>query len=109
MAREVMDGIAIGPPTRNETRENFPVASLLLPRATRAKVLAFYRFVRTADDIADAPALSPDEKLRRLDALEATAATALAAVGDAEARVMLSAFRQDATQCRYADWAELEA
>lgn len=102
-------GIAVGPPTRNENSENFPVASLLLPRAARSRVLAFYRFVRTADDIADAPGLTPEEKLRRLDALEATAETALAEVGTQEARLMLSAFRQDATQRRYADWAELEA
>ena len=30
--------------------ENFPVASLLLPRETRAAVLAIYRFARAADD-----------------------------------------------------------
>jgi hydroxysqualene synthase len=102
-------GSAVGPPTRDETSENFPVASLLLPRAARGKVLAFYRFVRTADDIADAPGLTPEEKLRRLDALEATADVALSEVGTQEARAMLGAFRQDATQTRYADWAELEA
>lgn len=101
--------IAVGPPTRDETSENFPVASLLLPRAARGRVLAFYRFVRTADDIADAPGLTPEEKLRRLDALEARADVALADAGSLEARAMLSAFRQDATQRRYADWAELEA
>lgn len=103
--------IAVGPPTRDHTGENFPVASLLLPRAARAKVLAFYRFVRTADDIADAPRLTPAEKLHRLDALEAMLddpAGPLAEVGTEEARAMLSAFRQDATQRRYADWQALE-
>jgi phytoene/squalene synthetase len=100
--------VAVGPPTRDHDAENFPVASLLLPRAARAKVMEFYRFVRTADDIADSAALTPAEKLRRLDALEATAPAALAEVGDGEARLMLSAFRQDAVQRRYADWAELE-
>jgi phytoene synthase len=99
--------IAVGPPTRDHTSENFPVASLLLPKAARAKVMCFYRFVRTADDIADSAALSPEEKLRRLDAMEATAPEALAEVGDAEARLLLSAFRQDAVKRRYADWAEL--
>jgi phytoene/squalene synthetase len=103
-----MEGIAAGPPTRDAGSENFPVASLLLPRAARPKVLAFYRFVRTADDIADSPALSADEKLRRLDALEATAEQALAEVGTDEALVMLDAFRQDAVQRRYAHWGELE-
>ena len=33
--------------------ENFPVASWLLKREHRAPVLAFYRFARAADDIAD--------------------------------------------------------
>ena len=106
-----MDGphaIAVGPPTRDETQENFPVASLLLPRAVRGKVLAFHRFVRTADDIADSAALGAEEKLRRLDALEAASASTLADIGDAEARLMLSAFRQDAVQRRYADWPALE-
>jgi squalene synthase HpnC len=101
--------IAAGPPTRDHGSENFPVASLLLPAAMRGKVLAFYRFVRTADDIADSPDLTASDKLRRLDALEATADAALAEVGTAEARAMLSAFRQDVSQRRYADWAELEA
>ncbi|WP_137179529.1 squalene/phytoene synthase family protein [Roseomonas sp. AR75] len=100
--------IAVGPPTRDHDSENFPVASLLLAKAARARVMEFYRFVRTADDIADAAALSPEEKLHRLDALEATAPGALATVGEAEARLMLSAFRQDAVQTRYADWAALE-
>jgi squalene synthase HpnC len=105
-----MEGsIAIVQPSRDHDSENFPVASLLLSRAVRPKVLAFYRFVRTADDIADSGALTPQEKLRRLDALELSAEHALADVGTGEARAMLSAFRQDATQSRYADWAELEA
>lgn len=103
--------LAVGPPTRDHDAENFPVASRLLPRAARPLVLAFYRFVRTADDIADDPALPAAEKLRRLAALEKLLddpAGPLAEVGTAEARCMLSAFRQDATQHRYADWTELE-
>ncbi len=110
-----MDGtsaLAAGPPQRDHDSENFPTASLLLPKAARAKVMAFYRFVRTADDIADAPELDPAEKLRRLDAMEALLddpAGPLAEAGTEEARAMLGAFRQDATQARYADWAGLEA
>jgi squalene synthase HpnC len=109
---EGSQAIAVGPPTRDHDAENFPVASLLLPRAARPKVMAFYRFVRAADDIADAAGLSPAEKLRRLDAMEALLDAPdgpLAEVGTAEARRMLGAFRQDATQRRYADWAGLEA
>lgn len=111
---------AVGPPTRNANSENFPVASLLLSRALRPKILGFYRFVRTADDIADAPGLDAAEKLARLAALEralddpATAEPAARPLHDSdcgtqEARRMLAAFRQDAVQRRYADWAELEA
>jgi len=105
-----MEGsLAIGPPSRDHDGENFPVASRLLPASVRPRVLAFYRFVRTADDIADAPGLAPEAKLHRLDALEAMAEPSLADVGTEEARAMLGAFRQDAVQRRYADWAALEA
>jgi hydroxysqualene synthase len=108
--------------TKGPRDESFPVASLVLARRHRAAILAFYRFVRAADDIADAASLAPDEKIRRLDAAEAAllggdaavpAAAALHAVdaahgtGIAEARQLLAAFRQDAGKSRYADWQEL--
>src|ERR1700756_1612637 len=51
--------------------ENFPVASLLIKAKHRAPILAFYDFVRTADDIADHPTLDPGEKLAYLGAMEA--------------------------------------
>jgi hydroxysqualene synthase len=51
--------------------ENFPVASWLIHPRHRALILAFYNFVRTADDIADHATLAPDEKLHFLDLLEA--------------------------------------
>src|ERR1041384_5567246 len=35
--------------------ENFPVASLLLPKESRPHVAALYAFARTADDFADEP------------------------------------------------------
>src|SRR5580698_9422477 len=35
--------------------ENFPVASLLLPKEGRAPIAALYAFARTADDFADEP------------------------------------------------------
>lgn len=104
--------------------ENFPVASILIARRLRPQVLEFYGFARAADDIADSPALSADEKLRRLDLFEAglgAAATgpepavllrdslAETGISDAHARDLLSAFRQDAVKRRYADWGELMA
>ena len=52
--------------------ENFPVASRVISPRHRGPILAFYDFVRTADDIADHATLSPDEKLKHLDRLEAT-------------------------------------
>lgn len=106
-------------PNRDHDTENFPTASLILAKPVRAKVIAFYRFVRMADDIADSPSLEPAEKIARLDAMEAALdnpATALPVaavmhreqVGTEEARRVLSAFRQDARQQRYAEWADLE-
>ncbi|MBV9117631.1 MAG: squalene/phytoene synthase family protein, partial [Acetobacteraceae bacterium] len=43
--------------------ENFPVGSVLIRRALRPHVHAFYAFARNADDIADSPNLSAPEKL----------------------------------------------
>lgn len=114
-----MTEAAPGSPNRDHDTENFPTASLILARPVRGKVMAFYRFVRMADDIADSAELDPYEKLRRLDAMgEALADPATSFpeaagmhasnVGVAEAALMLEAFRQDALKARYSDWAELE-
>ena len=106
--------------------ENFPVGSWLIAAAHRPHVQAYYAFARTADDIADAPGLSADEKLRRLDALDAALAhdrpgpaveVALQLRASLLERAiplrhgldLLDAFRQDVTQDRYADWAGLMA
>src|SRR5205823_3654255 len=51
--------------------ENFPVASWIIHPRHRALILAFYNFVRTADDIADHPTLREHDKLDYLDLLEA--------------------------------------
>ena len=51
--------------------ENFPVASWIIHPRHRALILAFYNFVRTADDIADHATLGAPEKLAYLDLLEA--------------------------------------
>ena len=47
--------------------ENFPVASVLVPRRLRPAVAAIYGFARTADDFADEGQVPPEERLRRLD------------------------------------------
>ena len=52
--------------------ENFPVASWLIHPRHRPAILAFYRFVRAADDVADHATLAPAAKLALLDRLEAS-------------------------------------
>ncbi|WP_457089303.1 squalene/phytoene synthase family protein [Microvirga sp. P5_D2] len=108
--------------TKQPRDENFPVASLVLSRPHREAVLAYYGFVRMADDIADAAELGAAEKLMRLDALEQALVTGDPSVpqaarlhaadkqhkaGIAQAREMLRAFRQDAIKSRYNDWTDL--
>ena len=102
--------------------ENFPVASFLLAPQHRAPILAFYRFARTADDVADNASAPPAEKLVLLEAMRATLAgerddnpEALALRQVQQARGitaqhgldLLEAFRRDVTKLRYADWADL--
>jgi squalene synthase HpnC len=55
--------------------ENFRVASRLLPRATRAHLLAFYGFARLVDEIGDE---YPGDRLAALDWLEQQLRLALA-------------------------------
>ena len=105
--------------------ENFPVGSWLLPARLRPHIAAYYAIARTTDDIADNPDLSPEEKLRRLDAFEAavkgeTAGEAVPAsvermresltetgLGPRHVIDIIAAFKQDATKLRYADWNDL--
>jgi squalene synthase HpnC len=102
--------------------ENFPVASWLLAREHRRPILAFYEFVRIADDIADHPQLKPDDKLAHLDRMEqsllgrhdqeAAGVTLRAALAERKlspqhAQDLLRAFRQDVTKLRYDDWDDL--
>ena len=51
--------------------ENFPVGSWLIRASLRPVVGAFYRFARSADDIADDPSLDEAVKVTRLQALDA--------------------------------------
>lgn len=102
--------------------ENFPVASFVIHPRHRAPVLAFYRFARTADDIADHGTAPADEKLRRLREMQdgltgqsraSPEATALARtlaehnLSAQHALDLLEAFRRDVTKTRYANWDEL--
>ena len=104
--------------------ENFPVASFLIAKRHRAAIMAFYNFVRTADDIADHATLPAAEKLRLLDRLEsglgggndedAAAVRLRAALADRglspkHAQDLIAAFRLDVTKLRYRDWDDLIA
>ncbi|KRB93274.1 squalene synthase HpnC [Noviherbaspirillum sp. Root189] len=53
-----------------EHYENFPVASVLLPRHLRPAVEAIYAFARSADDIADEGDAAPHERLAALHTYE---------------------------------------
>ncbi|MBN8441776.1 MAG: squalene synthase HpnC [Thauera sp.] len=110
--------------------ENFPVASVLLPRRLREPVEAVYGFARSADDIADegdAPALARLARLNdyrlALNALErgeavrdASLAPIFERLGAAirshrlpvqPLRDLLDAFSQDVGKKRYASFDEL--
>jgi len=50
--------------------ENFPVASIFLPRRIRRAVCVIYAFARTVDDIADEGTASIDERLGELSLYE---------------------------------------
>jgi squalene synthase HpnC len=99
--------------------ENFPVASILIEARHRPAILAFYRFARAADDIADHATASADEKLRLLETFRASlmgeADSADVAVALREtlkarnlsarhAADLLEAFRRDVSVARYGDW-----
>ena len=103
--------------------ENFPVGSFLIPPDCRPHVHAFYLFARKADDIADSPTIPAEEKVARLQAASDALGRDEAALPDwavpyhrslietgcaaQNGRDLLSAFIQDATKLRYADWDDL--
>src|SRR6516162_9989827 len=105
--------------------ENFPVGSFLIRRDLRPHVNAFYRFARNADDIADNPNLTADEKIARLERMatildgapggDAPAASAMrdslikTGVTAQHCHDVLHAFRLDAVKLRYKDWDDLMA
>jgi squalene synthase HpnC len=111
------------PSGKHAGTENFPVGSLLIRADLRPHVHTYYRFARTADDIADSPDLAADEKVRRLDLMDAVltgasnadvetsrsmrASLAETGVSPSCCRDLLIAFRWDATRLRYRDWGDL--
>jgi phytoene synthase len=114
-----------------EHYENFPVASRLLPRASRPHIAAIYAFARIADDFADEGQRSEAARLALLDDWndrlreaaagaprqdDSDAANVFIALADTMARFdlepdlfedLLSAFRQDVRVKRYETWDDL--
>lgn len=106
--------------------ENFPVASWLLPVRFRRPVELIYAFARSADDFADEGDLAPQTRLAQLAAYSAELDRIDAGLPPtqdlfirlapliAEHRLpvqlfrdLLSAFSQDVTKHRYADFGEV--
>jgi hydroxysqualene synthase len=108
--------------SKTENEENFPVASRLIAPRFRAIIIAFYRFARKADDVADHPDLAPEAKLDKLAALDESLSGArdtepegralretLAShnLSPVHAHDLIAAFRLDVTKNRYRDWQDL--
>jgi squalene synthase HpnC len=106
--------------------ENFPVASILLPKRLRRPVELIYQFARQADDFADEGDFPPEIRIARLgsfaselDRIERGEQPLLPLFRDLAQlipmyqlplslfRDLLSAFTQDVTQTRYAHFGEV--
>ena len=105
--------------------ENFPVASLLIPRGKRSHIGAIYAFARIADDMADEGTLPADERLARLGEWQRKLDNCYEGIADDrvfialrrtvhEFRIpkdlfaaLLTAFRQDVVKRRYESFEEL--
>ena len=106
--------------------ENFPVASLLLPRRLRRPIEAIYRFARGADDIADEGEHTDAERLQGLagynEELDRIASGARSSDPQFQVlaaiirewdlplglfRDLLDAFAQDVVKKRYDDYTQL--
>lgn len=106
--------------------ENFPVASVLLPKRLRRPIELIYRFARTADDFADEGDDPPAKRLEKLeqyrqqlDIIERDGTSLTPLFRDLESvirqyslpislfRDLLSAFSQDVVKHRYADFSEV--
>ncbi len=109
-----------------EHYENFPVASILMPRRLRKPVAAIYHFAREADDIADEGDASDQQRLQALDEFRAELARIAAlqtpltplfqhlATQIAQYALplqpfhdLLDAFSQDVVKKRYANYGEV--
>ncbi len=131
-SKQSQSALSANPTTRHlfpvpvEHYENFPVASILLPRHLRGPIEAIYAFARSADDFADEGDLPVSERvsslsqyMAELDKIERASDSdsalfqALGGVIHAHNlpislfRDLLNAFLQDVTQTGYADFPAL--
>jgi squalene synthase HpnC len=109
-----------------EHYENFPVASLLLPKAIRRPVEAIYAFARSADDLADEGNAAIDARLAslehydtQLDLIESGGTPQEPMFAELAANVrafklpvpllrdLIDAFKQDVRVTRYDSFADL--
>jgi len=120
MAISFPDAVAI------DHYENFPVASVLLPFRLRRPIALIYRFARESDDFADEGDATDAQRLeqlagfsRELRRIEQRENPGIPWFGELAATIrdhdlpidafhdLLSAFAQDVTKKRYADYTEL--
>ena len=105
--------------------ENFPVASLLIPKYYRKEIAIIYWFARTADDIADEGNLESEKRLDKLNKFEEEFKNALNGISKNLNFVLLaktinekklsnenflnllSAFKQDVVKKRYESYSEV--
>ena len=106
--------------------ENFPVASVLLPKRLRNPIGLVYSFARQADDFADEDDLTPEQRLalldgfkQELDRLQAGTAPQTAFFVTLQAMIeerrlplqpfydLLDAFSQDVVKSRYENFGEV--
>jgi len=106
--------------------ENFPVASSFLPLKLRKPISSFYAFARTADDLADEGDLTAEQRLTALGEYQkrfediytnnSSNDPVFIALSDTIFKFklsaghftdLLSAFRQDVTKNRYANFKEV--
>jgi len=107
---------------KGSTDENFPVASFLIAPRHRPVVMAFYRFARAGDDVADNSEATPGLKLSLLEDLRSglTGENDFSAEGVALREALylrelsprhpldlLEAFRRDVSKLRYDTWDDL--
>jgi len=105
--------------------ENFPVASLLIPKYYRKEIAIIYWFARTADDIADEGNLESEKRLDKLNKFEEEFKNALNGISKNLNFVLLaktinekklsnenflnllSAFKQDVVKKKYESYSEV--